>query len=131
VIIINSKNNLIVNEFSEQLAYQIQVGDKTYDIILSANKKVLMENMETPLALALPAAMRLRLPIFVDGSLSEQYLKKMCDLMKHYEDNYEDFHQVKITCKEVRNYTLKKQNKQQTPEPLLTLIKSRCYQIDF
>lgn len=109
MIIINSKNNLIVNEFSEQLAYQIQVGDKTYDIILSANKKVLMENMETPLALALPAAMRLRLPIFVDGSLSEQYLKKMCDLMKHYEDNYEDFHQVKITCKEVRNYTLKKQ----------------------
>lgn len=109
MIIINSKNNLSVGDLCDRLAYQIRVDDKTYDVNLSANKKVLIENMETPLALSLPAAMRLRLPIFVNGSLSEQYLKKMFELMKHYEENYEDFHQVKITCKDVTKYTLEKQ----------------------
>lgn len=114
MIIINSKNNLSVGELTNSLRYEIRIGNKSYNINLSANKKVLLENMETPLALALSAAMRLKLPIFVDGNLSEQYLEKMYGLMRHYERNYKNFHQVQINCKRVISHNLKKQNRHAT-----------------
>jgi hypothetical protein len=104
MIRIKSRNNLGNTQLRNSLSYQILINDKEYDISLSASDKVLFDNMETPLALALPAAMSLSLPIFVDDSISREYLENINKLMEHYEINYSNFHKVPIKCKSILDF---------------------------
>ena len=104
MIHIKSRNNINNTQLSNSLSYQILINDKEYDISLNASDKVLFENMETPLALVLPAAMSLSLPIFIDGSISREYLDNINKLMEHYEINYSNFHKVPIKCKSILDF---------------------------
>lgn len=93
-----------ISDLSNHLSYQVFVNDKKYDIDLISNDSVLLHNMETPLALALPAAMTLNLPIFIDGPISRSYLENIKVLMKYYESNYQNFKSVSIECKSIIDY---------------------------
>jgi hypothetical protein len=104
MILIKSNHNGTISELSNSLSYQVFVNDKKYDIDLISNDSVLLHNMETPLALALPAAMALNLTIFIDGSISRSYLENIKELMKYYESNSQNFKSVSIECKSIIDY---------------------------
>lgn len=97
-------NNLESNILTNFLSYQIIVNNNEYNIQISSSDRVLLNNMETPLALALPAAMSLSLPIFIEGSISREYLENINKLMEHYEINYSNFKKVPIKCKSTLDF---------------------------
>jgi len=111
MILIKSKYDFDNTRLSNALSYQIFVNDKEYNINLNSNDNVLLDNMETPLAFALPAAMTLNLPIFIDGSISREYLENINKLMKHYEINYPNFKSVPIKCKSFLDFESQKKNR--------------------
>lgn len=101
MILIKSTNNFDYAKLSNSLNYQIFINDKEYNINLNSNGNLLLDNMETPLALALPAAMSLNSPVIIEGSISRGYLENINRLMNHYEKNYPNFHSVPIKCENV------------------------------
>lgn len=110
MIHISSKNSHNAGKLCENLFYQIRIDDKNYEVKLSANRRVLIENMETALALALPAAMRLNFPVHVEGTISRQYLKNMTALMAYYAEHFKDFHTVPISSSAVIDYEVSPKN---------------------
>jgi hypothetical protein len=81
-----------------QVIYEIDLGDKKYEIFIRSNILPKQFGLEAIVPLALLAAMRLKRPIHVKGALSRSFLDGVKKVMFIYESSFDCFSSVEITA---------------------------------
>lgn len=81
-----------------QVIYEIDLGDKKYEIFIRSNILAKQFGLEAAVPLALLAAMRLKRPIHVKGALSRSFLDGVKKVMFIYESSFDCFSSVEITA---------------------------------
>lgn len=81
-----------------QIIYEIDLGDKKYEIFIRSNFLLNQFSLEAAVPLALLAGMRLKRPIHVKGALSRTFAEGVKEVMDIYESRFDYFSPVEITA---------------------------------
>ena len=81
-----------------QIIYEVDLGDKKYEIFIRSNCLPNQSGLEAAVPLALLAAMRLKRPIHVKGALSRSFVEGVKEVMAIYESSFDCFSSVEITA---------------------------------
>lgn len=81
-----------------QITYEVDLGDKKYEIFIRSNFLPNQFGLEAAVPLALLAAMRLKRPIHVKGALSRSFVEGVKKVMVIYETSFDCFSSVEISA---------------------------------
>lgn len=80
------------------IVFRIDVGQGSYDIYFRGSSLSSQPGLEAALPLALLPAMRLRLPIHVEGAVSRTFLHGVERVIDFYARSFDEFHLVPVTA---------------------------------
>jgi hypothetical protein len=80
------------------IVYRIGVGQRSYDIYFRGASLLSQPGLEAALPLALLPAMRLGLPIHVEGAVSRTFCHGVERVISYFARSFDEFHQVPVTA---------------------------------